>query len=86
MPGRLREQPQQVPLPDLTQAFFKALTVPLTGFHIVTIAGESSRRVWDLEPARRLLGYEPQIRLDDLGVTFADPFDVPSSPQPPTGT
>jgi len=41
--------------------------------------GESSRRVWDLGPARRLLGYQPQLRLDDLGVTFADPFDVPPS-------
>src|SRR5262249_29213205 len=61
-------RPQQVPFPDLAEAFFKALTVPLTGFHIVTIVGESSRRVWDLEPARRLLGYEPSIRLDNLGV------------------
>jgi uronate dehydrogenase len=70
-------RPQQVPLPDLAHAFYQALTVPLIGFHLVTIVGESSKRVWDLEPARRVLGYRPQFRLDDLGVTFKDPFDVP---------
>lgn len=71
-----RVRPQQVPIPDLAQAFARALTVPLSGFHVVTIVGESSRRAWDLGPARRLLGYEPQYRLDDLGVVFGDPFDV----------
>lgn len=69
-------RPQQVPIPDLAQALALALTVPLSGFHIVTIVGESSRRVWDLEPARRLLGYQPSICLDDLGLTFAGPFDL----------
>jgi uronate dehydrogenase len=69
-------RPQQVPFPDLTQAFARALTVPLTRYEVVTIVGESSRRAWDLEPARRVLGYAPRYRLDDLGVTFADPFDV----------
>ncbi len=71
-------RPQQVPFPDLANAFARALTVPLDGFRIVTIVGESSRRRWDLEPARRILGYVPGIRLDDLGVAFADPFDVPA--------
>lgn len=70
-------RPQQVPFPDLARAFELALTVPLHGCHVVTIVGESSKRVWDLGPARRVLGYEPTLRLDDLGVTFADPFDVP---------
>jgi hypothetical protein len=69
-------RPQQVPLPDLARAFALALTVPLAGYEVVTIVGESSRRVWDLGPARRVLGYEPQVRLDDLGVRWADPFDV----------
>ncbi len=69
-----RVRPQQVPFPDLARAFELALTVPLSGFQLVTIVGESSRRVWDLGPARRVLGYEPRVRLDDLGVTFADPF------------
>jgi uronate dehydrogenase len=74
-----RVRPQQVPVPDLAQAFAKALTVPLPGpFQVLTIVGESSRRVWDLEPARRLLGYEPRYRLDDLGVELIDPFAVES--------
>jgi uronate dehydrogenase len=72
-------RPQQVPFPDLAQAFARALTVPLSGYHAVTIVGESSRRVWDLGPAKRLLGYEPQYRLDDLGVRFAEPFDLTAS-------
>ncbi|HEX5500066.1 MAG TPA: NAD(P)-dependent oxidoreductase [Thermomicrobiales bacterium] len=69
-------RPQQVPLPDLAQAFALALTVPLHGYETVTIVGESSRRIWDLEPARRVLGYEPRYRLDDLGVQWAEPFAV----------
>jgi uronate dehydrogenase len=70
-------RPQQIPYCDLAQAFARALTVPLQGFQVATIVGESSRRIWDLEPARRILGYEPQILLDDLTETFADPYDVP---------
>ncbi len=70
-------RPQQVPFPDLAQAFRKALTVPLDGFHVVTIVGQISCGLWDLEPARQILGYEPQVCLDNLGLTFADPFDVP---------
>jgi uronate dehydrogenase len=73
-PQRLR--PQQVPFPDLARAFALALTVPLEGFHIVTVVGESSRRAWDLGAARRVLGYEPGQRLDDLGIEWAEPFDV----------
>jgi uronate dehydrogenase len=69
-------RPQQVPFPDLAQAFLLALTVPLTGYQVATIVGESSRRTWDLEPARRILGYAPRYRLDDLGVRWAEPFDV----------
>lgn len=69
-------RPQQVPLPDLAQAFVRALTVPLDRYEVVTIVGESSRRIWDLESARRVLGYEPRYRLDDLGVSWADPFAV----------
>ncbi len=71
-----RVRPQQVPFPDLAQAFEKALTVPVSGYQVVTIVGESSRRIWDLEPARRILGYEPGINLDDLDFQWAEPFDV----------
>lgn len=70
-------RPQQVPVPDLAQAFALALTVLLTKYEVVTIVGESSRRRWDLGPARRVLGYEPRYRLDDLGVTLGDYFDAP---------
>jgi uronate dehydrogenase len=73
---RRRVRPQQVPFADLAQAFAKALTVPLVKNEVVTIVGESSQRVWDLEPARRVLGYVPQYRLDDLGVCLSDPFDL----------
>jgi uronate dehydrogenase len=69
-------RPQQVPFPDLAQAFSRALTVPLPEYAALTIVGESSRRMWDLGPAKRLLGYEPRYRLDDLGVIWAEPFDV----------
>ena len=77
-PQQLRHpvRPQQVPLPDLAQAFVRALTVPLTRYEIVTIVGESSRCIWDLGPARRVLGYKPRYRLDDLGVCWAEPFAV----------
>jgi uronate dehydrogenase len=73
---RKRLRPQQVPFPDLAQAFARALTVPLSGYQVVTIVGDSSRRAWDLEPARRVLGYRPQYRLDDLGAGWAEPFGV----------
>ena len=56
--------------------FAQALTVPLHHYEVVTIVGDSSQRMWDLEPAQRVLGYEPQYYLDDLGYTFAPPFDV----------
>lgn len=69
-------RPQQISFPDLTQAFYKALTVPLTQYETVTIVGESSKRVWSLDKARQVLGYIPTINLDDLPIQWADPFDV----------
>jgi uronate dehydrogenase len=69
-------RPQQVPFPDLAQAFARALTVPLHRYEVVTIVGESSRRTWDLEPAQRVLGYRPGYRLDDLGVAWTEPFRI----------
>jgi uronate dehydrogenase len=71
-----RVRPQQIPFPDLAQAFARALTVPLPGYQVATIVGESSARTWDLEPARRILGYTPRYRLDDLGVVWDEPFNV----------
>ena len=69
-------RPQQVPLPDLAQAFALALTMHLRRYQVVTIVGDSSRRLWGLQPARSVLGYRPEYYLDDLDVTFADPFAV----------
>lgn len=69
-------RPQQVPFPDLAQAFALALTVPLTRYEVVTIAGDSTLSPWSLEQARRVLGYCPQYHLDELGLTFAAPFEV----------
>ncbi len=71
--------PQRVPVPDLAQAFQRALTCPLEKYEVVTIVGDSSRRLWDLEPARRVLGYEPQYRLDELGLQLGDPFVIPEA-------
>lgn len=71
-------RPQQVPFPDLAQAFELALTVPLRRYEVVTIAGASSKCLWDLQPAKRVLGYTPTYYLDDLGVTFAEPFEIPA--------
>ena len=43
-------RPQQVPVPDLAQAFIKALSVPLPKYEVVTIVGDSpsnsSQRRW----------------------------------------
>jgi uronate dehydrogenase len=69
-------RPQQVPVPDLAQAFCKALTVSLGKYEVVTIVGSSSHQLWDLGAAQKVLGYNPQYYLDDLGVTFAEPFDI----------
>lgn len=74
--GAGKVRPQQVPYADLAQAFCKALTAPLPKYEVVTIVGDSSRRCWDLESARRVLGHEPTCRLDDFGVEFDDPFRV----------
>jgi len=65
-------RPQWVPFPDLVQAYRLALTAEVSGFEIVTVVGESSRRRWDLSKAERLLGYRPQYRLEELGFTLAD--------------
>jgi uronate dehydrogenase len=69
-------RPQQIPFPDLAQALVKALTVPLAGYRVVTIAGSSALCLWSLEAARQVLGYEPQITLDEMGLEYAPPFHV----------
>ena len=61
----------------MAEAFRLALTAPLSRYEVVTIVGESSRRMWDLTPARRVLGYEPSVNLDELGLELGDPFHTP---------
>jgi uronate dehydrogenase len=73
-------RPQWLAFPDLVRAYRLALAAPDVRFAVVTVVGESSRRRWDLEPARRVLGYRPSIRLEDLGYTLGDerePFEMP---------
>lgn len=73
-------RPQQVPFPDLAQAFSRALMVPLKEYTTVSICGDSSKCPWDLEAARRVLGYQPAYCLDDMDITLIDPFAVPPNP------
>jgi len=65
-------RPQWIGFPDLIQVYKLALTVPNIGFEIVTVVGDSSRCQWDLEKAKRLLGYRPTLRLEDLGYQLGD--------------
>ncbi len=65
-------RPQWIAFPDLIQAYRLALTTPNIGFEIVTVVGEGSKRRWDLEKAKQVLGYRPTIRLEDLGYIIGD--------------
>ena len=67
-----RVRPQWLAFEDLVQAYRLALTAPAIAFQIVTIVGESSRRRWDLELAKKTLGYRPTVRLEDLGLQLGD--------------
>jgi uronate dehydrogenase len=59
--------PQWIAFPDLIQAYELALEVQPMEFEIVTLAGESSKRRWDISKAEKILGYRPKHRLEDLG-------------------
>jgi uronate dehydrogenase len=73
-------RPQQVPFPDLAQAFALALSARLKKYEIVTIVGNSTQRAWGLGRAKKVLGYKPRCDSDSLGLTFAaDPFHVEPS-------
>lgn len=65
-------RPQWVAFPDLIQAYCLALTAPDIGFEIVTVVGDSSKCRWELDRAKRVLGYRPAIRLEDLGYSLGD--------------
>ncbi|MCI0683747.1 MAG: NAD(P)-dependent oxidoreductase [Gemmataceae bacterium] len=62
-----RLRPQWLAFADLIQAYQRALTAPGIGFEIVTVVGAAARTRWDLDKAQRLLGFEPAVRLEELG-------------------
>ena len=72
--------PQWIAFPDLIQAYRLALRVPVAGFELVTIAGESTKRRWDLSKAQKILGYRPQYRLEEMGYTLRDEPDTYNRP------
>jgi len=74
-------RPQWLAFPDLIQAYRLALATPGNDFEIVTIVGESSRRRWDLGKAATLLGYQPTIRLEELGYQLGEERE-PYAPPP----
>ena len=72
--------PQWLAFPDLIRAYKLGLTAPCVGCEIITLAGESSRRRWDLSRAEKILGYRPRYRLEDMGYTLReepDSYDRP---------
>lgn len=64
--------PQWIAFPDLIQAYELALDVHPLKFEIVTLAGESSKRRWDISRTEKVLGYRPRFRLEELGYTFRE--------------
>ena len=60
-------RPQWIAFPDLCRAYRCALEVPFSGFEILHLVGESSRRRWDLTRAEAVLGYRPEYWLEELG-------------------
>ena len=67
-----RLRPQWIAFSELVRAYALALTAPDTGFEIITLVGDSSRRRWDLSKAERVLGYQPRLRWDDLDFTLGE--------------
>jgi uronate dehydrogenase len=67
-----RLRPQWIAFSELVRAYSLALSAADVGFEIVTIVGDSSRRRWDLSKAERVLGYRPEIRMEDLGFTLGE--------------
>lgn len=65
-------RPQWIAFPDLIEAYRMALAAGAVEFEIVTVVGESSKRRWDLSKAKRVLGYRPRYRLEQLGYQLGD--------------
>jgi hypothetical protein len=67
-----RLRPQWLPFAGLIQAYQLALTATDIGFEIITVVGESAQRRWELEKARRVLGYRPTAQLERMGFEMGD--------------
>jgi uronate dehydrogenase len=67
-----RLRPQWLTFADLIQAYQSALTAADIGFEIITVVGESAQRRWELEKARRVLGYRPTAQLGQMGFEMGD--------------
>lgn len=65
-------RPQWLAFSELVRAYRLALAAPSVEFDIVTLVGDSSRRRWDLSRAASVLGYRPQLRLEDIGFRLGD--------------
>jgi uronate dehydrogenase len=67
-----RLRPQWLTFADLIQAYQLALTAADIGFETITVVGESAQRRWELEKARRVLGYRPTAQLEQMGFEMGD--------------
>jgi uronate dehydrogenase len=62
-----RIRPQWLAFADLIQAYQLALTAADIGFEIITVVAEAAQQRWELEKARRILGYRPTAPLQQMG-------------------
>jgi uronate dehydrogenase len=62
-----RLRPQWLAFADLIQAYQLALTAADIGFEIITVVGEAAQQRWELEKAKRVLGYRPTAPLEQMG-------------------
>lgn len=67
-----RIRPQWIAFSELARGYALALAASDIGFEIITLVGDSANRRWDLSKAEKLLGYRPQVRLEDLGYTLGE--------------
>jgi uronate dehydrogenase len=67
-----RLRPQWLPFADLIQTYQLALTAPHIRFEILTVVGEPAQGRWDLAKAKRVLGYRPTVRLEDMGFEMGE--------------
>ncbi len=56
----------------MPETYRRAKIVRTIEFEIVTLVGESSHRRWGLNRVHAVLGYQPRLRLDELGYVLVD--------------